>query len=109
MTLMLLYISLQATWKNSAPVARKPPMGISDSYLLHLVAIIEPQAIYHPRLPAPFPSNTQGVLGQLTSASAGSSVPLDSSATSGSLRPLDSSGPSVPSGSPGKYQVDVQA
>jgi hypothetical protein len=76
-------------------------MSISNSYLLHLVTIMEPQEMYHPRLPAPFPSsNIQA--GQPAPVSTESSVPLDASATSGLLR-------SPAPGSPGRYQVDVQA
>jgi hypothetical protein len=67
------------------------PMGISDSYLTHLVAIIEPQAIYHPRLPAPFPSDTYGAQA--------SSIPATSEV-------LASSGSA---GSPRHYLVDVHA
>jgi hypothetical protein len=81
-------------------------MGISDSYLLHLVAIMEPQALYHPRLPAPFPSNIQDIPGGPTPVSA---LPPDSSVPSGGVRSSDSSGLSVPSGSPGRYLVDVRA
>jgi hypothetical protein len=81
-------------------------MGISDSYLLHLVAIMEPQAIYHPRLPAPFPSNTQDVPSGPTPVS---TLPPASSVTSAVSRSSDSSGLSLPTGSPGKYLVDVQA
>jgi hypothetical protein len=80
-------------------------MGISDSYLLHLVAIMEPQAIYHPRLPAPFPSNTQEVPGGPTPVS---TFP-PASVTPGVVRSFDSSGLPVPSGSPSKYLVDLQA
>jgi len=81
-------------------------MGISDSYLAHLVTIIEPQAIYHPRLPAPFPSDVHGAQVRPTPGSTGSSVSLDASATSEMLRSFGSSGSS---GNPREYLVDVHA
>jgi hypothetical protein len=82
------------------------PMGISDSYLAYLVTIIEPQAIYHPRLPAPLPSGIHGTQIPPTAGSAGSSASPDASVTPGLLL---SSGSSEPGGNPRRYLVDVHA
>jgi hypothetical protein len=84
-------------------------MGISNSYLLHLVAIMEPQAMYHPRLPAPLPSSTQGGHTLPTPVSTDPAVSLDAPVTSGLLRSLEPSGSPVSPGNPGKFQIDVQA
>jgi len=81
-------------------------MGISASYLMHLVTIDEPQAIYHPRLPAPFPSNVHGAQDRPMPGSTGSAVSPASSVTPGALRSFDSSGSP---GSPRTGLVDVQA
>jgi hypothetical protein len=73
------------------------PMGISISSLTLQVMISEPQGLYHPRLPAPFPSDVHGVLRQPTAGSTGSSV---------------ASGTSLSSGSPGSLRhgsVDLRA
>jgi hypothetical protein len=77
-------------------------MGISDSYLLHLVTMMAPQTLYHPRLPAPFPGGQH----QFTPVSMGSAVSPDASR---SWRSLASSEPVVSPGSPGKYVIDLQA
>jgi hypothetical protein len=77
-------------------------MGISISYLTLQVMISEPQGIYHPRLPAPFPSDIHGAQGQPTPGSTGSSVSPASSVTSGVVH-------SGSPGGPAKGLVDVLA
>jgi hypothetical protein len=63
------------------------PMGISISSLTLQVMISKPQGIYHPRLPAPFPSDIPGVKVQPTSGSTGSSItsPPSGSASNSSV------------------------
>jgi hypothetical protein len=79
-------------------------MGISDSYLIHLVTIMQQQSLYHPRLPAPLPSN---VLGEPATVEATSASPsLDLSVPLGAV---GAPGPSEPPASPPHHLVDVHA
>jgi hypothetical protein len=104
MTSMRLYAALYARGRIPPSSHGNHPMGISNSYLLHLVAIMEPQAMYHPRLPAPLPSSIQGGHTQPTPVPTDPAVSLDAP-----LRSLDPSGSPVSPGSPGKFHIDVQA
>ena len=79
-------------------------MGISDSYLIHLVTIMQQQSLYHPRLPAPLPSN---ILGERAAVEATSASPSpDPSVTTGAE---GSSGPSEPPANAQHHLVDVHA